>query len=164
MARNEARRGVYARSLQRLGHERWFALVVKHGVSKVDRVVYRASAGRLSASGSSLPMMLLTTTGRKSGKSRTVPVYYVRDGDNLVAACENFGLDSPSSWPKNLLSNPVALVRIGGSEREYRARLASEEEATRNTPGLIDIWPAHETYRKRTGRQYVFVFEPVAPA
>jgi deazaflavin-dependent oxidoreductase (nitroreductase family) len=164
MAGSVARRGVYARSLQRLGHKRWFALMVKHGLSKFDRAVYRASGGRVSASGSSLPTMLLTTTGRKSGKARTVPVYYVRDGVNLVAACENFGLDSPSSWPKNLLANPAARIQIGGSEREYRARLASPEETARYMPGLVDIWPAHETYRKRTGKQYVFVFEPIAPA
>jgi deazaflavin-dependent oxidoreductase (nitroreductase family) len=164
LAGGAVRRGVYARSLQRLGHARWFAFLVKHAVSKVDRAVYKASGGRLSASGSSLPTMLLTTTGRKSGKPRTVPVYYVRDGDNLVAACEDFGLDTASSWPKNLLANPQARVQIGGSEHEYRARLASEEEAARNMPGLIDIWPAHKTYRERTGKRYLFVFEPVAPA
>jgi len=49
-------------------------------------------------SGSELPTMLLTTTGRKTGKERSVPLHYVRDGNNLVAVCENFGLDTASSW------------------------------------------------------------------
>jgi hypothetical protein len=63
-------RGVYARSLQRLGHARWFALLVKHAVSKFDRAVYKASGGRLSASGSSLPTMLLTTARARPERGR----------------------------------------------------------------------------------------------
>ena len=61
--------------------------------------------------------MLLTTTGRKSGKQRTIPVYYVPDGKKLVAVCENFGLKTASSWPKNLLADPRARIEIAGRRR-----------------------------------------------
>jgi deazaflavin-dependent oxidoreductase (nitroreductase family) len=83
---------------------------MKHGGSQADRALIRVSRGRLSISGPAMPTMLLTTKGRKSGKERTVPVYYVRDGKNLVSVCENFGLDTASSWPMNLRADPKARV------------------------------------------------------
>jgi F420H(2)-dependent quinone reductase len=79
--------GLYTRQLRRAGHYRWFALSVKHVFSRVDRALIRASRGRLTLGGPQMSMMLLTTKGRSSGKDRTVPVYYIRDGENLVAAC-----------------------------------------------------------------------------
>ena len=85
---------LYLRVMRRIGHYRWFSLFMKHVGSRVDRALIRASRGRFSMSGPQLPTMLLTTRGRRSGKDRTVPLHYVRDGKNLVAACENFGLVS----------------------------------------------------------------------
>ena len=106
---------LYLRAMRRVGHYRWFSLFMKHVGSRVDRALIRASRGRLSMSGPKLTTMLLTTKGRRSGKDRTVPLHYVRDGKNLVAACENFGLEAASSWPKNLLANPTARIEIGGN-------------------------------------------------
>jgi deazaflavin-dependent oxidoreductase (nitroreductase family) len=73
-------------------------------------------------------------------------------------------LSSRSGWPKNLLANPLARVQIGQLVGEYHARPATEEESARAMPALVKTWPAHETYRRRNGRQYVFVFEPVRSA
>ena len=151
----------YARLLRRLGHHRWFALLVRHAFSKLDRALIRTSRGRFSLSGREMATMLLTTTGRKSGKERTTPVYYVRDGRNLVAACENFGLSASSAWPKNLLADPHARIQIGPTVNEYRSRLATDTEIARNMPRLVEMWPAHDTYLERTGTRYVFVFEPL---
>jgi deazaflavin-dependent oxidoreductase (nitroreductase family) len=103
----------------------------------------------------------LRTTGRKSGKERTVPLNYVSDGKNLVAVCENFGLDKASSWPYNLLADPKARIEIEGTAADYLSRPATEEEVDRNMPRLIEMWPAHDTYVKRTGTRKVIVFEPV---
>ncbi len=111
--------------------------------------------------GSELPTMLLTTTGRRTGKERTVPLNYVRDGSNVIAVCENFGLDTASSWPYNLLADPKARLEIKGIAADYLARPATEEEVDRNMPKLIAMWPAHDTYVKRSGTRKVFVFEPV---
>ncbi|HTX95141.1 MAG TPA: nitroreductase/quinone reductase family protein [Mycobacterium sp.] len=152
---------LYLRVARRLGHYRWFSLFMKHGGSQADRALIHVSRGRLSISGPAMPTMLLTTKGRKSGKERTVPVYYVRDGKNLVAVCENFGLDTASSWPKNLLADPKARVEIDGTTASYLSRPATEEEVARNMPRLIEMWPAHDTYVKRSGTRKVFVFAPV---
>ena len=151
---------LYLRVARRLGHYRWFSLFMKHAGSRLDRALIRASRGRLSINGPAMPTMLLTTKGRKSGRERTVPVFYVRDGRNLVAACENFGLQAASSWPKNLLADPKALIEIEGTSANYLSRPATEEEVTRNMPRLIEMWPAHETYLERSGIRQVFVFEP----
>jgi deazaflavin-dependent oxidoreductase (nitroreductase family) len=152
---------LYLRVARRLGHYRWFSLFMKHGGSQADRALIRVSRGRLSISGPAMPTMLLTTTGRKSGKERTVPVYYVRDGKNLVAVCENFGLEAASGWPKNLLADPKAHIEIDGTTASYLSRPATEEEVAQNMPRLTEMWPAHDTYQKRSGTRQVFVFEPV---
>lgn len=152
---------LYAGVLRRLGHYRWFALTSKHALSSVDRVLIRASRGRLSLSGPEMATMLLTTTGRRSGKERTVPLYYVRDGKNVVAVCENFGLEEASSWPYNLLADPRARIEIEGTSANYVSRVATEEEVVRNMPTLIEMWPPLDTYFERTGVRKVFVFEPV---
>ncbi len=95
--------------------------------------------------------MLLTTTGRKSGKQRTIPVYYVPDGKKLVAVCENFGLKTASSWPKNLLADPRARIEIRGVAADYESRLATDQEVARYMPRLTEMWPAMDTYFERTG-------------
>ncbi|SON62775.1 Deazaflavin-dependent nitroreductase [Mycobacterium simulans] len=153
--------GLYVRMMRWLGHYRWFSLYVKHIGSKFDRALLRVTRGRLSALGRAMPTMLLTTTGNKTGKKRTVPVFYVLDGKNVVAVCENFGLEAASSWPKNLRSDPRARIEIEGTAASYIARSATQEEIDRNMPSLIAMWPAHDTYLKRGGARYVFVFEPV---
>ena len=152
---------LYLRVARQLGHYRWFSLLMKHAGSQLDRALIHASRGRLSIGGPAMPTMLLTTKGRKSGKERTVPLYYVRDGKNLVAVCENFGLDTASSWPMNLRADPKALIEIDGTTANYLSRPATDEEAARNMPRLIEMWPAHDTYVKRSGTRKVFVFEPV---
>ena len=152
---------LYLRVMRRVGHYRWFSLFMKHVGSRVDRALIRASRGRFSMSGPALPTMLLTTKGRRSGKDRTVPLHYVRDGKNLVAACENFGLKAASSWPKNLLADPKARIEIGGTAANYLSRPATEDEVARNMPRLIEMWPAHDSHMEHNGVRHVIVFEPM---
>jgi len=153
---------LYVGALRRLGHYRWFGVMFKHLGTPADRALIRVSRGRLSMGGSELPTMLLTTTGRKTGKQRTIPVNYVRDGANVIAVCENFGLDTASSWPYNLIANPNARLKIKGKAAGYLARPATEDEVNRNMPKLVAMWPAHDTYVERSGTRKVFVFEPVS--
>ena len=93
------RYGPFTRAVQRVGQARSFTVVVTYAGSKLDRVLYRASRGRITLSGPSLPIMLLTTRDRKTGEPRTVPVFYLRDGHNLVATYENFESAGGRSWP-----------------------------------------------------------------
>jgi deazaflavin-dependent oxidoreductase (nitroreductase family) len=104
--------------------------------------------------------MLLTTTGRRTGLPRTVPLIYVEDGRNVVVVCENFGLDETSQWPHNVLANPAVVACIRGKTEHRVARPATPEEEDRNMPRLLAAWPAHDTYLRRSGHRQMFVFEP----
>ena len=152
---------LHLRVMRQVGHYRWFSLFMKHVGPRVDRALIRASRGRFSVSGPALTTILLTTKGRRSGKDRTVPLHCVRDGKNLVAACENFGLKAASSWPKNLLADPKARIEIGGTAANYLSRPATEHEIAHNMPRLIEMWPAHDSHMKHNGVRHVIVFEPI---
>ena len=144
-----------------IGHKRWFAVAMRYALSKVDREIYRLSGGRLALTGPPvLPILLLTTTGRKTGKKRTVPLTYLRDAKKLVVTSENFGLERKAGWPKNLLANPEATVQIGRQTSRYLSRPASEGEISSYWPRLLEIWPALQTYMERGGERFVFVLEP----
>ena len=151
----------YLRLVQRIGHHRWFAALVRAS-APLDRRLYRASAGRLALTGPVLlPTLLLTTTGRRSGKPRTTPVIYHRDGSRLVVSSENFGQRRPAAWPLNLLADPHAGVQLGAATHPYTARPAAAGEIDRYWPELLALWPAHATYQRRSGARHMFVLEPV---
>ena len=98
--------------------------------------------------------------GRRSGRERTTPVMYVRDGRNLVISSESFGQQRPAAWPLNLEATPVATVRIGRSVVTCRALRLTEEEAERHWPALVAAWPAHATYLRRSGTRRMFLLVP----
>src|SRR3954471_8397024 len=156
----------YRRLVRRLGHQRWFAFALRQlGGARLDAWLYRRSRGRLSIAGPALfPVLLLTTIGRRTGRPRTTPVIYVRDGDRLIVASERFGQRRPAAWPLNLAARPEASVELPDGTARYRARPASAEEAHRHWPRLVAEWPAHETYRRRSGSRATFVLEPLVRA
>jgi deazaflavin-dependent oxidoreductase (nitroreductase family) len=155
------RYGPFTRAVQRVGQARSFTVVVRYAGSKLDRVLYRASRGRITLSGRSLPMMLLTTRDRKTGEPRTGPVFYLRDGHNLVATYENFESAGGGSWPANLRADPRVTIQIGSTVTSYRARPATAEETDRTMQQLLYIWPAYDTYLQRSDTRQVIVFEPL---
>lgn len=73
--------------------------------------------------------MILTTTGRRSGKPRTVPLQYFPDGDDFIVVAANSGLPSPSGWYFNLMSNPTAQVEIGDRTLPVSAEELTAEQA-----------------------------------
>jgi deazaflavin-dependent oxidoreductase (nitroreductase family) len=157
-----ARRSRLQRLIARLAHERWFAAVGRR-LAPVDRVLYRLSDGRLTVLGirgtAMPPTLLLTTTGRRSGRPRSTPVMYLRDGARIVITSENFGQARPAAWPLNLLADPITEIRLAGATRSCRARPATDEEAARYWPRFVELWPAHQTYRERSGVRRMFVLE-----
>ena len=97
---------------------------------------------------------------RRTGRVRTTPVMYIRDGDRFVVSSKNFGQERSAAWPLNLLADPRATVQIGARRMSCRARLLEDEEADRYWPQLVEVWPAHETYRGRSGERRTFLLEP----
>ena len=144
----------------RLGHQRWFATFARRFGGRIDRAAYRLTRGRATVTGSVTPVLLLTTTGRRSGRPRTTPVMYVRDGDGFVISSENYGQQRPAAWPLNLDAHPEATIEVGGRPIACRARRLSDEEADRHWPALLEAWPAHATYRERSGARHTFRLAP----
>jgi deazaflavin-dependent oxidoreductase (nitroreductase family) len=145
-----------------LGHRRLFALFARHVGARVDRAAYSATKGRLVATGPPVaPILLLTTTGRRTGRQRTTPVIYVRDGDAFVISSEDFGQARPAAWPLNLDRDPHAEVQIGDRILNCRARRLTEPEAETFWPRLVEVWPPHATYRRRSGQRHSFLLEPL---
>jgi deazaflavin-dependent oxidoreductase (nitroreductase family) len=150
------------RLFHRLGHQRWFAAFGRRFAARMDRAAYRATRGRGTITGRLAPVLLLTTTGRRSGQPRTTPVIYVTDGDAFVVSSENYGQQKPAAWPLNLDARPDATIELDGRTIPCRARRLSDEEADRHWPALLEAWPAHATYRERSGARHTFRLEPHA--
>jgi F420H(2)-dependent quinone reductase len=144
---------------QRLGGTRLGVLAIGRVVSPLQRQLYRRTGGRLSLTGRA-PVLLLTTIGRRTGKARTVPLFYLRDGDRLVICNVNPGFERPNPWTLNLRARPHAQVQIGRGTISVRARAASEHELARYWPQLTQIWPAYQAFYDQGGNRSVFVLEP----
>ena len=119
----------------------------------MNNVAYRLSGGRVAGripSGS--PICLLTTTGRRSGRPRTVPLVYAPDGDDLVVVASRGGMGTHPAWYLNLVADPGATVQVGGSTMRVRARDATEAERERLWPTLTAAYPHFDAYQLRTSR------------
>jgi deazaflavin-dependent oxidoreductase (nitroreductase family) len=150
-----------ARAMRSLGRRPWFAAAGRRFGASLDKVLYRLTRGRFATTVGVVPTMLLTTTGRRTGRARTTPVMYVPDGDRYVVSSENFGQQRPAAWPLNLAANPEATVQVGAEVFRCQARRLDDEEADHYWPRLVEAWPAHEAYRARSGTRHMFVLEPV---
>jgi deazaflavin-dependent oxidoreductase (nitroreductase family) len=122
-------------------------------VSSVHRTLYRVSGGRAVGRVWHLSILLLTTTGRKTGAPRTTPLCFFADGDDLVVVASNGGMDWFPDWWLNLMSEPRATVQIGRSRRAVVARAASPEERDRLWASLTAIAPGYLAYQRRTRRE-----------
>ncbi len=147
--------------VRRLGATRAGVWTIKHIVSPLDRWLYQRSSGRLMLTGKPVGrILLLTTTGRKSGLDRTTPVFYLRDGEKVILCNVNPGFEKPNPWTLNLRANPVARVQIGAEHMTLHARVANEAEIEQYWPRLIAMWPAYQTHYDRSGQRTLFVLEP----
>lgn len=122
-------------------------------LSKTHLVVQRLSRGRFLNRVVGMPVLLLTTTGRRSGKARTTPLTFLRDGADLVVIASNGGADRPPDWSLNLQQNPSAVVEIGPDELTVQARTASAEERERLWVEITAAFSGYARYQKKTARQ-----------
>ena len=108
------------------------------------------------------PVLLLTTTGCKTGRRHTIPLLYLEDGENFVVVASNGGAPRHPAWWSNLRADPEANVEIGGRELRARAQKASPEEKEWLWPRLVAMYGAYENYQRRTDREIpVVILRPV---
>jgi F420H(2)-dependent quinone reductase len=121
-------------------------------MGRSHRAVYRLSGGRLLGRVAGMPVLLLTTAGRRSGKARTTPLTYFESGADLAVVASNGGEDRPPAWWVNLQAEPGAQITVGRKSFPVRAREATPEEHARLWPVITRINPGYAGYARRTTR------------
>lgn len=119
----------------------------------LHRVLYRLSGGRIGGHIWGLRIVLLTTTGRRTGKKRTVPLCSFPAGDDLVVIGSYGGLDQPPAWWLNLQANPHADVVAGRGTRAVTARNAASGERALLWAEVTARAPGYLEYERRTTRE-----------
>jgi len=132
---------------------------VLHRLAGVHTFVYRASRGRIGHTAPGWPtLLLLDHVGAKSGKKRTSPLLYVRDGDDVAVVASKGGFPKNPAWYYNLMANPDTEVQIGPERRLVHARIATPEERERLWPVAVKMYPGYEDYQTRSkGREIPLV-------
>jgi deazaflavin-dependent oxidoreductase (nitroreductase family) len=118
---------------------------------RLDRHVYALTRGRhmLSSLISGLPVVMLTTTGAKSGQPRTVPLLGLPTSEGLVVVGSAYGQEHHPGWYHNLRADPAAEVAVDGERRRVRAVEATGERRDRVLREGLRIYPGYETYERR---------------
>ena len=137
----------------------WFLVNVGN---KIDPYLMRASGGRLKTTVIA-PTVLLTHTGAKSGKKRTTPLVYMRDGDNVVIVASKGGYPKHPAWYHNLRANPDTTIQVGSKRWPVRARVAEPTERARLWPRVLETYSGYGDYQRRTERKIpLVILEPRA--
>lgn len=114
---------------------------------------FRAHSGEVTSGPfAGRPVLLLTTTGAKSGQPRLAPLVYFRDGDGYVIVASKGGAPTHPAWYLNLLAHPVVTVEVGGETFKARARVTEGSERDRLFGQRVATNPAFGDYQKRTTR------------
>jgi deazaflavin-dependent oxidoreductase (nitroreductase family) len=126
-----------------------FARTLHH----VDRPVFRLTNGRHTFASlvSGLPVVMLTTTGARSGKRRTLPLLGFPDGGRMVVIASNYGQLHHPSWYYNLLAHPEAEIDVDGTRRRVVARETEGEERRRLWRRGLEVYPGWGGYERRAG-------------
>ena len=99
------------------------------------------------------PLLLLTTTGAKSGQRRTTPMMYVRDGDHLMVIASNVGAPTHPAWYHNLMAHPDVTVEVGNETFEATAIVTTGEERHRLWTRIVELHPFFSEHQAKTTRQ-----------
>lgn len=134
------------------------------GLSKAHLVIQRLSRGRLLGRVAGMPVLLLTTTGRRSGKARTTPLTFFQDGNDFVVIASNGGSDRAPDWWLNLQHDPRAVVEIGREELTVTARNAPAEQRERLWVEITATYSGYAKYQSKTARRIpVVLLTPDGP-
>jgi deazaflavin-dependent oxidoreductase (nitroreductase family) len=124
-----------------------------------DRVVYRATRGRttLAAVLSGLPVLMLTTTGAKSGRRIASPILGIPEGGGIVVVGSNFGRAHHPGWVHNLRADPHARMEIDGTAQDVVAEEVVGEERDRLMEVASELYPGFPAYVKRAAPRHIRV-------
>ena len=119
----------------------------------IHRWLYRVSSGKWGQTFFDSPILLLTTTGRRTGRPRTWPLTYLPEGDRFIVIASNGGQPNHPAWYLNLRANPQVSVQLGDRTRVMIAQTAEGDERTRLWSRVVEKYPAYAGYQQKTDRQ-----------
>jgi deazaflavin-dependent oxidoreductase (nitroreductase family) len=120
------------------------------GQEHTDR--YKETDGDVGHDWQGTQVLLLTTTGRKTGEERELPLIYGTNGDDYLIVASKGGADEPPAWYLNLKADPNVVVQVKGDRFDAQAREASPEEKADLWSTMTAEWPAYDDYQKKTER------------
>ncbi len=139
-----------------------FDRVIGHRLLRLHQGLYELTDGRWGHRLGRVRMLLLRTTGRRSGRRRTAALLYHREGRQLVVVGSKGGSDTAPAWLLNLQADPDVEVQMGTRRIPARARIATAAERRRLWPGMAGQWPDYERYQAQTTRQIPLVILDLA--
>jgi deazaflavin-dependent oxidoreductase (nitroreductase family) len=113
---------------------------------------FRANGGKVGGMWAGRPLLLLTTTGAKSGQRYTKPMMYLADGDRLLVFASKAGMPTHPAWYHNLVANPDVTVEVGSEKYEATATVLTGEERDRWYAKQSELYPQFGEYQKKTSR------------
>lgn len=152
--------------IRRIAATRGLAWLSARILHRIDALVFRATRGRTTFSTwiSGILIVMLTTTGAKTGRQRTLPLVALPDGDELIVIASNFGQRNHPAWYYNLRAHPSAVVTVNGVRRHVEAHELSGQERDWWYQRGIDINPGWAQYRQRAAHRLIPVIRLVPVA
>ena len=123
----------------------------------LHRWVYQLSRGKAAGKAGECNFLLLTTTGRRTGKSRTVPLLYLVDDGAYALVASYGGNPLAPAWLLNIRANPLVKLQIGGTRVNGVARIATAGERARLWGSFVSVFPGYEEYQSVSGRRIPLV-------
>ena len=127
--------------------------ILKRIGTTLHSALFRVTRGRVAGTISNTPVLLLTTTGRKTGKPRTVPLLYLADGGGYAVIASNGGATLDPAWCLNLRANPTGNVQTGADHIAVRAEFVGGDERERLWQALASTYRGYDGYVERTSRR-----------
>lgn len=127
-------------------------------LSRIHSIIYRLTGGRVGSRLVDNDMLLLITSGRRSGRRHAVPLLYLREGESLVLIASYGGRPRHPDWYLNLRADPMVETQIFDERRRWRARTAGPSERERWWPLVVTAYPGYDDYQSRTDREIPLVF------
>ncbi|HEU5382658.1 MAG TPA: nitroreductase family deazaflavin-dependent oxidoreductase [Ktedonobacteraceae bacterium] len=135
---------------------------LRRAFMRLHIALYRLSGGALGSRFASRSFLLLTTIGRKSGRERVTPIFYIPDAGRFILIASNWGAASDPIWWLNLQAHPQAKVRIGRNHLAVVAQLADGEERARLWLSVTSRYIEFARYQQRVTREIpVVILTPV---
>lgn len=136
--------------------------VTRNLITEINVWLLRVSKGRLGNSFLGVSVLLLTTVGRRSGDQRTMPIFFLQDGDRYVLVASNAGNSKDPAWLLNIRANPAVSIELKGIRSRMTARLANDMEHSELWPKLTAMFPKWKMMAEHSAREFPLVLlEPL---